>query len=71
MLRKRLTEAIGDLSSQKIGFRKGYTSIDAIQEVVEIVRIVEDHNQWSCRVVLLVTLNVNYAFNSARWIYRL
>lgn len=71
MLRSRLTEAIvsaGDLSPQQHGFRPGHSTIDAIQEVVEAVRRAEDHSHWSRRVVLLVTLDVKNAFNSARWI---
>lgn len=70
LLRARLTGAIvsaGGLSPHQHGFRSGHSTIDAIQEVVEAVRRAEDHNRWSRRVVLLVTLDVRNAFNSARW----
>ena len=70
LIRARLTEAIvsaGDLSPQQHGFRSGHSTIDAIQEVVHAVRRAEDHTHWSRRVVLLVTLDVKNAFNSARW----
>lgn len=70
MLRRRLqaaVEAAGGLSSHQHGFRAGRSTIDAIAEVVEAVRRAEDHNHFSRRVVLLVTLDVRNAFNSARW----
>jgi len=71
MLRTRLAQAIvsaGDLSPQQHGFRSGHSTIDAIQEVVEAVRRAKDYSHWTRRVVLLVTLDVRNAFNSARWV---
>lgn len=36
-------------------------------EVLEAERRVEDHNYFSCWVVLLMMLDARNAFNSARW----
>lgn len=60
-------EAAGDLSPRKYGFRAGRSTIDAIRKISEAVERAENHNQHSRRVVLLVTLDVKNAFNSARW----
>lgn len=70
LLRPRLLSAIkaaGDLSPHQHGFRKGRSTIDAITEVVEAVRSAEAYSRHSRRVVLLVTLDVKNAFNSAKW----
>lgn len=70
LIRSRLQTAIaaaGDLSPRQYGFRSGRSTVDAIQEVVEAVQRAEDHNHHSRRVVLLVTLDVKNAFNSAKW----
>lgn len=70
LIRARLTAAIkvaGDLSPRQYGFRVGLSTIDAIQEVTEAVKRAESHNHFSRRIVLLVTLDVKNAFNSARW----
>lgn len=70
LIRTRLTAAIqsaGDLSPRQYGFRAGLSTIDAIKEVTEAVRRAEDHNHFSRRIVLLVTLDVKNAFNSVKW----
>lgn len=70
LMRGRLKAAIqaaGDLCPRQYGFRKGRSTVDAILEVSEMVRRAEDYNHSSRRVVLLVTLDVRNAFNSARW----
>jgi hypothetical protein len=70
LIRERLTAAIrsaGDLSPRQYGFRRGLSTIDAVQEVTEAVRRAENYNHFSRRIVLLVTLDVRNAFNTARW----
>lgn len=70
LIRARLTTAIkaaGDLHEKQYGFRSGRSTVDAIREVCEAVKRAEDHNHFSRRVVLLVTLDVRNAFNSVRW----
>lgn len=70
LLRPRLLAAIaaaGNLSPRQYGFRVGRSTVDAIQEVAEATRRAENHNHHSRRIVLLVTLDVKNAFNSARW----
>lgn len=70
LVQPRLLSAIrdaGDLSERQYGFRRGRSTIGAIEEVVETVRKAEEGNHHSRRLVLLVTLDVKNAFNSARW----
>lgn len=70
LLKPRLVTAIregGDLSNKQYGFRCGRSTIDAIQEVGKIARVAQTGNHFSRKIVLLVTLDVKNAFNSARW----
>lgn len=70
LLRPRLRaaiEAAGDLSPKQYGFRVGRSTMNAITEVIEAVKRAEDHNHFSRRIVLLVTLDVKNAFNCAKW----
>lgn len=70
LLKFRLSAEIrraGDLSPKQYGFRSGMSTRNAILEVVEAVKRAESYNRFSRRVVLLVTLDVKNAFNSARW----
>lgn len=70
LIKHRLKEAVhaaGDLSPRQYGFRSGRSTVDAVLEVADAVRRAESHNHFSRRVVLLVTLDVRNAFNSARW----
>lgn len=71
LLRPRLTNAIqngGGLSDQQFGFRRGRSTIGAIQEVVDSFRATDRHCHAARPIVLLVTLDVKNAFNSARWV---
>jgi len=71
LIRSRLNSAVaaaGDLCPRQYGFRKGRSTIDAIVEVQRAVERAESHSHFSRRVVLLVTLDVKNAFNSARWV---
>lgn len=51
--------------------QEGFSSIDTIREVFELVRIGKDHVHWSSHVVHFATLEIRNAFNSARCIYAL
>lgn len=71
LLRPRLTEAIGaagGLSDSQHGFRKGRSTIGAIRKVIETVRRTDDACHAARPLVILVTLDVRNAFNSARWV---
>ena len=70
LIKSRLHAAVeraGGLSQRQYGFRPGKSTVNAIQEVVEAVRVAENRNHYSRRMVFLVTLDVRNAFNSARW----
>ncbi|GJQ78609.1 hypothetical protein Trydic_g11717 [Trypoxylus dichotomus] len=71
LIRTRLQavmEHAGGLSPRQNGFRRGRSNADTRREVCEPVTRAEDHNHYSRRIVLLVTLGVRNAFNSARWV---
>ncbi|GJQ70297.1 hypothetical protein Trydic_g22735 [Trypoxylus dichotomus] len=71
LIRTRLQavmEDAGGLSPRQYGFRRGRSTADALREVCEAVTRAEDHNHYSRRIVLLVTLDVRNALNSARWV---
>lgn len=70
LLKPRLIAAVqtsGDLSDRQYGFRRGRSTIGAIKEVVNAAQIAQQGNQYSKKIVLLATLDVRNAFNSARW----
>ncbi|KAK9729472.1 Reverse transcriptase (RNA-dependent DNA polymerase) [Popillia japonica] len=70
LLKARLRTAVetaGDLSPRQYRFRKGRSIIDALQEICAAVSRAESYNHFSRRIVLLVTLDVKNAFNSAKW----
>lgn len=71
LIKPRLQQAIrdrGDLSARQFGFREGRSTINAIAEVIEAVRVAEQSCHAARPIVLLVTLDVKNAFNSARWV---
>lgn len=70
MLKPRLSAAVeraGDLSERQHGFRKGHSTIGAVEEVVRAAQVTHQGNHYSRKVVVLATLDVRNAFNSARW----
>ena len=70
MLRARLRNAIeeGDgFSEVQHGFYEGHSTIDVIRHVVDTVTEEWQKMHAICKDVLLVTLDVKNAFNSARW----
>lgn len=70
LLKPRLNAAVqaaGGLSERQHGFRKGKSTIGAIQDVVVTFKEAQRGNHFSRQIVLLVTLDVKNAFNSLRW----
>lgn len=70
LIKPRLTTAIqaaGDLSGRQYGFRRGLSTVHAIREIVETVNQAQQGNHATRKIVLLATLDVKNAFNSARW----
>ena len=71
LVKGRLNDAIqtaGGLSPWQCGFRPGRSTVDAISEFVAAVHRAEAYSRSKRWVVLLVTLDVKNAFNSARWV---
>ena len=71
LLRPRLTDAMqagGGLSDLQFGFRRGRSTIGAIQKVVDSFLELDRHCHAARPVVLLATLDIRNAFNSARWV---
>ena len=70
LIKPRLQSAVqeaGDLSNRQFGFRKGRSTVDAIQMVVKSVEAAQRGNHYSQKLILLVTLDVKNAFSSAKW----
>ncbi|CAB0043027.1 unnamed protein product [Trichogramma brassicae] len=64
------TERPGGLSERKYGFRKGRSTIDAIEAIVSTARYAVASRRWhrgTKKYCAVVTLDVRNAFNSARW----
>lgn len=71
LLRPRLMDAIktaGDLSDRQYGFRKGRSTIGAIGKVVDAFKRTELQCHLARSVVLVALLDIQNAFNSARWV---
>lgn len=70
LIKPRLMQAVtesGGLSDRQYGFRRGRSTVDAIAEVLKSVELAQSGNHHSRQIVLLATLDVRNAFNSARW----
>ncbi|CAB0036374.1 unnamed protein product [Trichogramma brassicae] len=64
------TERPGSLSERQYGFRKGRSTIDAIEDVISTARNAVTGRRWfrgTKKYCAVVTLDVRNAFNSARW----
>uniref|UniRef100_A0ABD2WNF7 Reverse transcriptase domain-containing protein n=1 Tax=Trichogramma kaykai TaxID=54128 RepID=A0ABD2WNF7_9HYME len=64
------TEGPGGLSERQYGFRKGRSTIDAIEDVISTAREAIAGKRWyhgTKKYCAVVTLDVRNAFNSARW----
>lgn len=70
LLKPRLAAAVrraGDLSERQHGFRKGHSTVNAIEQVVTTFHAAQQGNHYSRKIVLLATLDVRNAFNSVSW----
>lgn len=70
LIKPRLIQAVtesGGLSDRQYGFRRGKSTVDAVVDVLKSVENAQRGNQYSKRIVLMATLDVKNAFNSARW----
>ncbi|CAB0037474.1 unnamed protein product [Trichogramma brassicae] len=64
------TERPGGLSERQYGFRKGRSTIEAIEDVISTAREAIAGKRWyrgTKKYCAVVTLDVRNAFNSARW----
>lgn len=61
------TESADGLSNNQFGFRKGKSTLDAIQSVVQTAEVAIEHKRSGIRYCAVVTLDVKNAFNSASW----
>uniref|UniRef100_A0ABD2WG19 Reverse transcriptase domain-containing protein n=1 Tax=Trichogramma kaykai TaxID=54128 RepID=A0ABD2WG19_9HYME len=64
------TEKPGGLSERQYGFRKGRSTLDAIEDVISTAREAIAGKRWyrgTKKYCAVVTLDVRNAFNSARW----
>lgn len=70
LLKPRIAAAIeeaGGLSDKQYGFRKNRSTIGAVEQVIKAAKVTHRGNHYSRPVVLLATIDVKNAFNSARW----
>lgn len=63
----KYTEREGGLSNRQFGFRKGRSTVDAINMVLETAGIAVQPKRRGMRFCAIVTLDVKNAFNSASW----
>lgn len=63
----RYTECASGLSDSQFGFRKGRSTVDAINTVLETAEIAVEPKRRGLRYCAIVTLDVKNAFNSASW----
>lgn len=71
LIKPRLETAIQegrDLSPRQYGLWKERLTVLVVWEIVETVHSVQNGNHFSRQIVLLATLDVRNAFNSAMWI---
>ncbi|CAB0034417.1 unnamed protein product [Trichogramma brassicae] len=64
------TERPGGLSERQYGFRKGRSTIDAIEDVISVAREAIAGKRWyrgTKKYCAVLTLDVRNALNSARW----
>ena len=57
----------GGLSDYQYGFRKGRSAVDAIRRVVGIATDAIQGSRWTKRMCAIIALDIQNAFNSARW----
>ena len=70
IVKDRLEEELvlrGGLSARQFGFRRGYSTVNALNKVVDSINKVKSVSVINRDKLLLVTLDVKNAFNTARW----
>lgn len=70
LIRPRLQAAVensGGLSNRQFGFRRGKSTNDAVAVVKNTFDEEQDKTQYSKKIVMLATIDVRNAFNSAGW----
>lgn len=70
LIQRRLTEhldATGGLADAQYGFRKGRSTMDAINRVIANGRVALDKKRRGDRLCAMVTIDVKNAFNTANW----
>ncbi|KAL4097352.1 hypothetical protein QTP88_022145 [Uroleucon formosanum] len=65
-MEKHLSDS-DDLSDRQFGFRKGRSTVDAIQRVMDTVNKAGSGPLYNRKLCVVVALDVANAFNSARW----
>ena len=60
-------QQVGGLSDNQFGFRKGRSTIDAIDRVVSVVENAVSGSRCTKRMCAIISLNLRNAFNTARW----
>ncbi|XP_033225703.1 uncharacterized protein LOC117178384 [Belonocnema kinseyi] len=71
LLRPHLEAVIwegGDLSSRRYDFKRERSTVHAVLEITQTINLAQSGNDYSKKVVLLATLDVHNAFDTARWI---
>ena len=70
LLKPRLQAAIstaGDLTLRQYGVRRGKSTIDAVDEVVNADKLTEQGNHYSHPICQLDTIDGKNSFNAVRW----
>ena len=60
-------QQVGGLSDKQFGFRKGRSTIDAIDRVVSVAENTVSGSRCTKRMCAIICLDVRNAFNTARW----
>lgn len=63
----KFTEGVHGLSSNQFGFRKGKSTVEAIQTITRTAEVALQRKRRGIRYCAIVTLDVKNAFNSACW----
>ena len=60
-------QQVGGLSDNQFSFRKGQSTIDAIDRVVSVAKNTVSGSRWTKRMCAIIGLDVWNAFNTVRW----
>jgi len=70
IIKRRLEKHLGengDLNEKQFGFRRGLSTVDAIEKVMEVVETAGSGPLYRRELCAVVALDVANAFNSAKW----